>query len=114
MLFLLYWLCYAAAFGTATCYIAYKTALVHRILAAGLRRGLRGTIHDITNDSEQCTIVRTDSGTYVGSALCRHTLHVLYAVLAAEDFAACTFSCFVILRSKARACNSFKGCAGDN
>ena len=63
MIFLLYWLGYAAAFGTAACYAAYKTALVQRTLAAVARRGLRGLVHDITNDSEGCTIVRTESGT---------------------------------------------------
>ncbi len=62
MFFLLYWLGYAAAFGTATCYVAYKAAVVQRTLAAAARRGLRGLVHHITDESEQCTVTRTESG----------------------------------------------------
>ncbi|KAL0020504.1 hypothetical protein WJX79_001536 [Trebouxia sp. C0005] len=58
----LYWLFYAAALGTATCYAAYKAALVQRTLAAVARRGLRGLVHDITDDSKGCTVTRTESG----------------------------------------------------
>ena len=62
MLYVLYWLCYAAAFGSATLYAAYKGALVQRTLAAALRRGLRGLAHDITDTTEECTVSRTESG----------------------------------------------------
>ena len=62
MLFLLYWLCYAVAFGTAICFAAYKAALVQRTLAVALRRGLRGLLHDTASQSEECTITRTNTG----------------------------------------------------
>ena len=62
MLYVLYWLCYAAAFGSATLYAAYKGALVQRTLAAAVRRGLRGLVHDITDATEDCTVTRTESG----------------------------------------------------
>ena len=67
----LYWLGYAAAFGTATCYAAYKAALVQRTLAAVARRGLRGLVHDVTDDSKGCTITRTESGALVKASLAR-------------------------------------------
>ena len=65
----LYWCGYAAAFGTATCYAAYKAALVQRTLAAVARRGLRGLVHDVTDDSKGCTITRTESGALVKASL---------------------------------------------
>lgn len=65
----LYWLFYAAALGTATCYAAYKAALVQRTLAAVARRGLRGLVHDITDDSKGCTVTRTESGALVKASL---------------------------------------------
>lgn len=62
MLYVLYWLFYTAAFGSAALYAAYKGALVQRTLAAAVRRGLRGLVHDITDKSEECTVTRTESG----------------------------------------------------
>ena len=67
----LYWLGYAAALGTATCFAAYKAALVQRTLAAVARRGLRGLVHDVTDDSKGCTITRTESGALVKASLGR-------------------------------------------
>ena len=68
MLSVLYWACYAVAFGTATCFAAYKAAVVQRTLAVALRRGLRGLMHDIASQSEECTITRTNTGE--GSCSC--------------------------------------------
>lgn len=62
MLALLYWVCSAAAFGTATCVAAYKAALVQRTLAVALRRGLRGLLHDTESQLEECTVSRTSTG----------------------------------------------------
>lgn len=62
MLSVLYWVCYAVVFGTATCFAAYKTAVVQRTLAVALRRGLRGMMHDIASQSEECTITHTNTG----------------------------------------------------
>lgn len=58
----LYWVCYAVAFGVATCFTAYKAALVQRTLAVALRRVLRGLMHDIASQSEECTITPTSTG----------------------------------------------------
>ena len=62
MLALLYWICSAVAFGTATCFAAYKAALVQRTLAVALRRGLRGLLRDLENQWEECTVGRTGAG----------------------------------------------------
>ena len=77
MIFLLYWVGYAAAVGTAACYAAYKTALVQRTLAVALRRGLRGLMHDIADQSQGCTVVSTGTGVDL--------LNVLPALLRSEQ-----------------------------
>lgn len=62
MLALVYWICSAVTLATATCFAAYKAALVQRTLAVALRRGLRGLMHDIATQSEDCTVTRTKTG----------------------------------------------------
>ena len=64
MLFLLYALCCTAFFGTTTYYVIYRTALLQRVLAAALRKGLRRLIYSTKGD-EQLDLVYTESGVCV-------------------------------------------------
>lgn len=61
MLVLLYALCCTAVFGTATYYVIYRTALLQRVLAAALRKGLRRLLYSTKGD-EELDLVYTDSG----------------------------------------------------
>ena len=63
MLFVLYILCWSAAFGTATYYVVQRTALFQRTLAAILRKGLRKLLYTTAADSENLDLVYTDHGT---------------------------------------------------
>lgn len=62
MLFILYVLCGSALFGSATYYVARKTALVQRTLAAALRRGLRNLLRTTSAEDQEIDLVYTDRG----------------------------------------------------
>ena len=62
MLFVLYVLCWSAAFSTATYYVARKTAVFQRTLAAALRRGLRHLLRTTSAEKQELDLVYTDNG----------------------------------------------------
>ena len=109
MIFLLYWVGYAAAVGTAACYAAYKTALVQRTLAVALRRSLRGLMHDIADQSENCTVVSTGRGVDLPRLLptllhSEQSAHLLLYLSVNVGYC-------LIHRYQIGACQHYKGCA---
>lgn len=75
MLFVLYVLCWSAAFGTATYYVVHKTALFQRTLAAALRRGLRSLLYTTSAKDQGLDLVYTDRGVSDLTSNCLRYVH---------------------------------------